>query len=249
MHDVRQLLRNSRWAVSLDERELRRVEGETVGRSFVTGQVVCAQASRADHWLGVMEGMVVVKYVSALGRATSLIAVSRNGWLGEGSLLKDELRPYGVVALRDSVIAFMPSATFRRLLHTSLAFNHFLLDQFNARLAQFIPEHDRFRDSNVRVAHCISEMFNPVLNPNTSRTVNISQEEIGYLSGVSRQYTNGALHRLERAGLIRVCHGSVTVVDLDGLRAFARGTSGTELSGHAPLPTKKLTADMPASLS
>jgi len=48
----------------------------------------------------------------------------------------------------------------------------------------------------------------------------ISQEELGYLSGVSRQRANQALQRLGEIGLLRVDYGKVTVLDLEGLKAF-----------------------------
>ena len=48
----------------------------------------------------------------------------------------------------------------------------------------------------------------------------ISQEEIGYLSGVSRQSVNLALRALERAGLVRVAYGGIVIVDLPRLRNF-----------------------------
>ena len=53
------------------------------------------------------------------------------------------------------------------------------------------------------------------------------QEEIGLLSGVSRQRTNEALHELERAGLLRVEFGGATVLDLNGLRAYSGAPAGS----------------------
>jgi DNA-binding GntR family transcriptional regulator len=50
--------------------------------------------------------------------------------------------------------------------------------------------------------------------------VQISQEEIGYLSGVSRQRVNQALHVLESARLLKVEYGGLTILDLEGLRTF-----------------------------
>ena len=48
----------------------------------------------------------------------------------------------------------------------------------------------------------------------------ISQEELGYLAGVSRQRANQALKVLEDAGLVRSEYGGINVLDLDGLRRF-----------------------------
>jgi DNA-binding GntR family transcriptional regulator len=48
----------------------------------------------------------------------------------------------------------------------------------------------------------------------------ISQEEIGYLSGASRQRANQALQLLEKAGLVRLDYGGIRVLDVEGLRQF-----------------------------
>ncbi|MBI2318076.1 MAG: winged helix-turn-helix domain-containing protein, partial [Betaproteobacteria bacterium] len=48
--------------------------------------------------------------------------------------------------------------------------------------------------------------------------IQISQQEIGYLSGVSRQRVNQALQVLERNGMVRVEYGGITVLDLPGLK-------------------------------
>jgi CRP/FNR family cyclic AMP-dependent transcriptional regulator len=72
------------------------------------------------------------------------------------------------------------------------------------------------------VAHCLAELCNPQLNPTAHRTISISQEEIGRLSGMSRQIANRALHELQDAGLVGVGYGVVDVLDVDALRRFSR---------------------------
>jgi len=58
------------------------------------------------------------------------------------------------------------------------------------------------------------------LNPGMRKDVRLSQQEIGLLSGTSRQRTNQALHALARCGFVRVAYGGVTVSDPDALRRF-----------------------------
>ena len=126
------------------------------------------------------------------------------------------------MALRATRLAFMPKATFEWLLGTDIAFNRFLLVQLNERLAQFIAmvETQRLLEPDARVARSIAALFNPVLYPAMASQVQISQEEIGYLSGVSRQRVNQALHVLESAGLLKVEYGGLSILDLEGLRRF-----------------------------
>ncbi|KAF1019171.1 MAG: hypothetical protein GAK30_03258 [Paracidovorax wautersii] len=148
------MLRAAAWARGLSPEQLARVERETQDRFYSAGEMVCQKNSAATHWIGVVEGMVKVDVLSADGRSTTLSGISDGGWLGEGSVLKSELRPYGVVALRDSRIALMPSQTFRFLIANSLTFCHFMINQLNARLGQFIAQAESYRmhDVSSRVA-------------------------------------------------------------------------------------------------
>jgi CRP-like cAMP-binding protein len=50
--------------------------------------------------------------------------------------------------------------------------------------------------------------------------IEITQEEIGMLSGLSRQAANKSLKILESKGLVRVEHGGITVLNLAGLGRY-----------------------------
>jgi CRP-like cAMP-binding protein len=206
----------------LSPADLARVEAETVTRICLPGSLVCRKGEAVEAWVGVVDGLVKMTNVSPDGKPTSFVGVGPGGWFGEGSLLKDEPRRYDIVALRESEIAYMPRATFMWLLDTSMAFNRFLLTQLNERLGQFIGmvEYDRLLDPDARVARYLAELFNPILYPGFSRQIRISQEELGYLMGVSRQRVNQALQALDRLGLVRVGYAGIEVLDVEGLRRF-----------------------------
>ena len=54
----------------------------------------------------------------------------------------------------------------------------------------------------------------------TMDDLQITQEEIGALTGISRQNANRCLKRLEKEGLLRLEYGGLTIVDLDRLRWY-----------------------------
>ena len=174
-----------------------------------------------EHWIGLIDGLVKMTSVTPEGKTTTFTGVTSGGWFGEGSLLKDKVRKYDVVTLRESRVAYMPRATFQRLLDTDIGFNRFLLMQLNERLGQFIAlvENERLLDRRARGA-LARGLFNPVLYPDQATDVQLSQEELGYLCGVSRQRVNQALQVLEKAGLLKVEYGRIRILDLDGLRSF-----------------------------
>ncbi len=81
-------------------------------------------------------------------------------------------------------------------------------------------ESERLADIDARVARTLAALFHPVLQPGMESRIAISQGEIGYLAGVSRQRVNRALHALEQAGFLNTEYGGITVLDLEGLRRF-----------------------------
>jgi len=218
-------LLSARWARDLTDELRRRVSAETTIHSVAAGGYVCRKGDRVESWIGVLDGLVKVSSVSPEGKSVSFIGVPSGGWFGEGSLLKDEPRRYDAVALRSSIVAYMPRNTFMLLLDSSVPFNRFLLIQLNERLGQFVAmvEYDRLLGPDARLAKELAALCNPLLYPGTGNTLPVSQEELANLVGLSRQRVNQGLRQLERARLVRVGYRGLTLLDLDGLRRYEDG--------------------------
>jgi CRP/FNR family transcriptional regulator, cyclic AMP receptor protein len=217
-----EVLRRSPWGCDLSDTELSRVESGVFERRIEVGGFVCRKGEPVETWFGVIEGLLKLTSDLESGKTATLTGVPPGGWFGEGSLLKTEPRRYDAVALRDSRVACMRRETFQWLLDHSICFNRYLLVQLNERLGQFIGllESERLLDTDARVARCLATLFNPVLYPGLDPHLAVSQEEIGYLTGVSRQRVNRSLKVLQFAGYLTVEYGGITVRNLEGLRHF-----------------------------
>jgi len=222
MPSLSDYLRSSIWARDLPAEALERVCAESFEKASPAGGYVCRRGEPVEHWIGVVEGLVKICANSPDGRTMTFTEISGGGWFGEGSLLKSDTRKYDAIALRPSHMALMPRATFTWLLDSSIAINRFLLNQLNERLAQFMAtvEYDRLLAPEARIARCLAMLFNPHLYPGIEARLHLSQEEIGFLCGVSRQRANQALRVLEDAGLLKVEYGSITALDVQGLMRF-----------------------------
>lgn len=154
------------------------------------------------------------------GTTMTFAGIPPGGWFGEGTCLKREPYRYNLQALRKSVIAGIPIETFHWLIENSLGFNRFIMHQLNERLGQFIAarEIDRIHNPDVRVARSLAALFNPALYPAVGTVLRITQQELAYLVGLSRQRVNEALSTLEAAGAIHVEYGGLRVTDLPALR-------------------------------
>lgn len=222
MPTLQQAIASSRWAQTLTPAEQRRVENEISLRSVPKGGSVCREGEPATHWIGVVDGLIKVATVSPEGKPATFSGVPTGGWFGEGSLLRDGPRHYEAIALRASEIAYLPRAVFLWLLDNNPRFARFLLVQLNERLGQAmaIIEHQRLLGSDGRVAQCLASLFNPILYPGSGANLEISQEEIGLLVGLSRQRVNQALRLLQNHKLLRTENLGVTILDLEQLRSF-----------------------------
>ncbi len=197
------------------------------------GERVCRIGRPANFWFGVIDGLLKMSNDDSSGPAITFTGIPPGGWFGEGTLLKREAYRYNIQALRRSVVAGLPIETFHHLLETSISFNRYMLNQLNERVGQFIAarEMDRISDPDLRVARHLAALFHPQLYPGVGGLLRITQQELGYLVGLSRQRVNQALNQLSGRQLIRVEYGGVRVLDLNGLRSFpvSPGLSGAPL--------------------
>jgi CRP-like cAMP-binding protein len=208
------------WLSHLSASERERIVPDLVVGDALPGDHVCRVGRAPTYWFGVVEGLLKMSTDNAEGQSMTFTGLPAGGWFGEGTAIKKEPYRYNVQALRASVVAGLPVAGFHWLLDHSIGFNRFVMNQLNERLGQFIAarEIDRINNPDVRVARSLASLFNPVLYPGVGEVLRITQQELAYLVGLSRQRVNVALQALEMAGAIRIEYGGLRVLNLDALR-------------------------------
>lgn len=214
------------WQLLEPAHRLRVAQDMMVGQ-VLAGELVCRTGRAPTFWFGLLEGLLKMSNDGSQGQTITFSGLVPGGWFGEGTLLKREPYRYNVQALRNSVVAVLPIDTFHWLLDHSIAFNRYIMNQLNERLGQFIAarEVERLDSPNVRVARSLAALFNPILFPvDGDKMLRITQQELAYLVGLSRQRVNEALRVLSLHGAIRVGYGGLLVSDLELLR---RGTFET----------------------
>jgi CRP-like cAMP-binding protein len=210
------------WLGLLDRGELDLARRALKAATAQPGDYLCRIGRAPTYWFGVIDGLLKMSNDDSASPPLTFTGVPPGAWFGEGTLLKHEPYRYNIQALRRSNVAGLPIETFHHLLETSLPFTRFVLRQINERLGQFIAarEIDRLDDTDSRVARGLAAMFHPVLYPGVGELLRITQTELGYVVGLSRQRINEALQALQRRGLIRIEYGGVRVLDLDALRRY-----------------------------
>ncbi|MES2632936.1 MAG: Crp/Fnr family transcriptional regulator [Pseudomonadota bacterium] len=209
------------WLTVLQPGERERAVQAVAVSEAMPGDFVCRVGRPVTYWFGVIEGLLKMSSDNAEGQTMTFSGLPPGGWFGEGTVLKRETYRYNIQALRKSLIAGIPADTFHWLLDHSIGFNRFVMNQLNERLGQFIAarEIDRMNNPDVRVARSLASLFNPVLFPGVGHVLRITQQELAYLVGLSRQRVNEALTALEAQGTIRVEYGGLRILDLQALRS------------------------------
>jgi len=192
------------------------------------GDLVCRIGRPVTYWFGVVDGLLKMSGENAEGQAMTFTGLPPGGWFGEGTVLKRESYRYNVQTLRKSLVAGLSVDSFHRLLDQSIGFNRFVMNQLNERLGQFIAarEIDRMNSPDLRVARSLAALFNPVLYPGVGEVLRITQQELAYLVGLSRQRVNEALANLQAQNLIRIEYGGLRVLDLEGLKHMKHPPGG-----------------------
>jgi CRP/FNR family cyclic AMP-dependent transcriptional regulator len=209
------------WMQSLTPVERERAVASLVVGEADAGDHICRFGRPVTYWFGLLDGLLKMSNDDSQGPVVTFTGVAPGGWFGEGTLLKHEQYRYNILALRKSRVAGLPVQTFDWLLDHSIGFNRFVMHQLNERLGQFIAarEIDRLNSPDLRVARNLAALFHPLLSPNVGGVLRITQQELAYLVGLSRQRVNEALTTLAAKGWIRVEYGGLRVLDLAALRS------------------------------
>jgi CRP-like cAMP-binding protein len=208
------------WLKLLSADEYERSVEDLKVTAAQAGDYICRTGRPVTYWFGAIDGLLKMSSDNAEGHTMTFTGVPPGGWFGEGTALKREIYRYNIQALRKSLVAGLHVDTFHWLLDHSIGFNRFVMNQLNERLGQFIAarEIDRMTNPNIRVARSLAALFNPVLYPGLGSVLRITQQELAYLVGLSRQRVNEALTTLTQQGALQVEYGGLRVIDLQALR-------------------------------
>lgn len=206
------------WMAGASEDMRRRIVDGIYTLQGNKGEAILRAGEEVEGWYAVLSGLVKLQSQLSQGRRQGYLGIPGGEWFGEGSVMKGEPRRYEVIALRDSELLCLPRPLFEELYATSIEFNHAVSGHLNMRLGQamVIIETMRLRSPDQRVA-----MYLGPLLWHGSRRLALSQEELGILSGLSRQTVNTVLNEFERGGLVSLDFGRIEIRDEARLMALA----------------------------
>jgi CRP-like cAMP-binding protein len=208
----------------LSHGELERISRVSVARTFPAGVRVFHEGDHSDACYLVRRGDLRVTREHPDGRAIALATLGPGDIFGELAMLDGEARSASVETLTDSELLALPAADVRRLLADHPEISVKLIAALTRRLRETNERVARqsFQTVPSRVAGVLNQLIAEETTAESRQgvTVRMTQADLAQLAGTSRESVSRFLATLERAGVVRVGRGRVTVIEPRRLRAY-----------------------------
>lgn len=223
-----------RWFASLSSVLRRDIFQAAIIRRYVDGELIAVRGGQPDAWWGCAKGAVRVSSVSISGKLITLDYVEPGIWFGDVSLLDGGLRTHDVYAYGDTTLLWVPATQFHELVRHHAELNRALL-QLQAkrlRLLYGVIEDLNTLPLRARLARQIGHLVRSYGVPSLSAdaeiriSLQLAQEELAQLLGVSRQSVNQELKAMEREGVLRVELTGLVICDRVALLRIGQGEEG-----------------------
>ncbi len=218
------LLRRVPLFSELSREDLDAISRVAVPRSYPKGVRVFHEGDHSDACYIVRSGDLRVTREHPDGRAIALATLGTGDIFGELAMLDGEARSASVEALSESELLALPAADVRRLLHGSSEITVKLVVALTRRLREANERIARqsFQTVPSRVAGVLSQLIaeEAPLEGRDGVTIRMTQADLAQLAGTSRESVSRFLATLERAHVVRVGRGRVTVLEPRRLRSY-----------------------------
>jgi len=209
----------------LEEPELERIAQVAIPRSFPKGARVFHEGDESDACYVIRDGEVRVTREHSDGRAIALATLGPGELFGELAMLDGGVRSASVEALTDVDLLALSAADMRGLLQRNAEITAKLVVALTRRLRETNERISRqsFQTVPSRVAGVLSQLVAEEEDDEPGRdgvTIRMNQADLAQLAGTSRESVSRFLAVLERAGVVRVGRGRVTVLEPPRLRAY-----------------------------
>lgn len=208
----------------LSSEDLERISRVAVPRSYPKGVRVFHEGDRSDACYIVRSGDLRVTREHPDGRAIALATLGPGDIFGELAMLDGEARSASVESLTDCELLALPASDVRQLLRGSSEITVKLVFALTRRLREANERIARqsFQTVPSRVAGVLSQLIaeEAPLEGRDGVTIRMTQADLAQLAGTSRESVSRFLAVLERAGVLHVGRGRVTVLEPRRLRAY-----------------------------
>ena len=224
-HDTARLLAHTEVFGDLEERELQEVAQVAVPRHWEKGEVIFREGDVGDTCYLLRSGAVVLTREHQDGRTVALAELRAGMLFGELAMFRGETRSATAEAIEPASAVALLAGDVQRLIRRNpdlalklLASLAERVSHTNERLLQQSFQTVAGRVASALLAQTISRQADGA--PQEDVLIRSTQAEIAHLAGTSRESASRFLATLERAGIVTLGRGKVTVHDPRRLRNY-----------------------------
>lgn len=208
------ILRNSPSFRGLDDQSLAEIEALCVNRNYAAGETVFRQGESGTMLLGVIAGNIRITVNSESGQELHLNLIEPGEIIGEIAFIDGGPRTATGTAAEPTTCFVIQRAPFFALMDKRPQISRHLLTLLCERVrwtsqlvadSAFLSVPDRMLTRLRDLAHSGQRLTDGEVR------IRISQQELADYLGVSRQVVNGYLREWQRAGLVELSRGSITI--------------------------------------
>ena len=187
------------------------------------GQRLFRRGDKPSGLYAVVEGAMRVGAVSETGKEALLTLIEPPYWFGEISLFDGLPRTHDAFADSASTLLLLPQAGLLALLEREPQHwrDFALLMSHKLRLAFIALEDMSLLPAAPRLARRLLLIAENYGESEPRRVLQLAQEQLALMLGLSRQTTNQILKDLEARGALRLTYGEIEITDLGTLRQAA----------------------------
>jgi CRP/FNR family transcriptional regulator len=222
--ETRDLLGRVPLFADMSADELDRIVAVAIPRAFPKGVRVFHEGDDSDACYVVRNGDLRVTREHSDGRAIALATLGTGDFFGELAMLDGGARSASVETLTEAELLALPAMDMRRVIsqHGDIAAKLIValtrrLRETNERVAR-----QSFQTVPSRVAGVLNQLVaeESIPEDRDGITVRMTQADLAQLAGTSRESVSRFLATLERAGVVAVGRGRVTILEPRRLRAY-----------------------------
>jgi CRP/FNR family cyclic AMP-dependent transcriptional regulator len=203
--------------------ELHRLAAASTIAHYPAHKTIFHRGDPGDSLMAVLSGHVKICTYSVNGKELTLNIIEQGGLFGEIAVLDGQTRSADAVAIGDTELLVLERRRLMPFLTGDPEIAARLIGVLCQRVRQASEqlEDALLRDAPSRLARCLLRLSKALGAPDGTGvrlSVKLSQQQLGSLTGISREITNKYIVEWTRAGYLTVTNGFIRIEDPEVFR-------------------------------
>lgn len=202
---------------NLDEFELEKISDGVVTKDYKKGQAIFYSGDKADRLYIVCDGKIKIIKNSVDGKEQILYILSKGDFIGAFNLLKEDEFEFSAIALGKVQVSTLAKEEFNKIIIKNPTITLKVLEKAYERINKVEQLVDRLSANSVdsKVASLLLNMvkdYGKICEKGIMLELSINREEMGSLSGISRETITRKLKLFEEEGYIELIGNKKIIV-------------------------------------